>query len=237
MNWSDNPSLNIKAKIANGNSGRLVYNLLPRPRGTHACFTPTRKHSIGRHLGFILLDNFLVLSVQFTQGHMNAFNLVPCFKMVCVLLYKYVSAASQACLVFPLISYRFPFASTSFVSPFTIKVCVVCTGLSTASGFSQVRHVAKPKYCNMATRGINIIEINVIAIPRNTAHGGKFNFFISPFLDQASYVSGSPVIVMNDEIRMARIKHGDMTIQHAFHQIPGGEPFIKRISSLNLVIP
>ena len=41
-------------------------------------------------------------------------------------------------------------------------------------------------------------------------------------------------MVINDEIRMARIKQGDMTIQHAFHQIPGGEPFMKRISSLNL---
>ena len=33
---------------------------------------------------------------------------------------------------------------------------------------------------------------------------------------------------------MAKIKHGDMNIQHAFHHFPGGEPFIKRISSLNL---
>ena len=42
------------------------------------------------------------------------------------------------------------------------------------------------------------------------------------------------VILMNDDSRIAKIKHGDMTIQHAFHHLPGGEPFIKRISSLNL---
>ena len=56
------------------------------------------------------------------------------------------------------------------------------------------------------------------------------------FLVQASYVSVSLVIVINDDRRMAKIKHGDITIQHAFHHRPGGEPFIKRISSLNLEI-
>lgn len=42
------------------------------------------------------------------------------------------------------------------------------------------------------------------------------------------------MILTNDEIRIAKIKHGDTTIQHAFHHILGAEPFIKRISSLNL---